>query len=189
MILSKGLATTVREQPRNPIEYFANWLTEYDKVQKKAKAKVSEEKVVSALKQKHDFYVKSEQAELNEKKQEEQAQTDSNDTFWKNLHESEDPYDRLDDFAEYMHRNMKSTGVYIGQLEAPYKAIAEDADDEAHLDKNSPEIIKFKFANSDHKDLVVGTNLDQSQGLSHSVFDEEVTNANLEFNIEGKTED
>ena len=41
MVLSKGLATTMREQPRNPIEYFANWLTEYDKVQKKAKAQVS----------------------------------------------------------------------------------------------------------------------------------------------------
>lgn len=88
-----------------------------------------------------------------------------------------------------MHRNIASTGVYIGQLEAPFKPIADDADDEAHLDKAAPEIIKFKFANSDHKDLIVGTDLEQSQGLSHSVFDEEVTNANLEFNIEGKTED
>ena len=38
LILSKGLATTCREQPRNPIEYFANWLMEYSKVQKVEKA-------------------------------------------------------------------------------------------------------------------------------------------------------
>lgn len=88
-----------------------------------------------------------------------------------------------------MHRNMGSTGVYIGQLEAPFKAIVEDADEDAHLDKASPEIIKFKFANSDHQSLVVGTNLEPSEGLSHSVFDEEVTNANLEFNMEGKSQD
>jgi hypothetical protein len=50
MILSKGLACTVREQPRNPIEFFANWLVEYNKVQKKAKAKVAELKVVEGLK-------------------------------------------------------------------------------------------------------------------------------------------
>lgn len=105
------------------------------------------------------------------------------------MKESEDPFDRLEDFAEFMHRNTGSTGVYIGQLEAPFKPIAEDANDEAHLDKASPEIIKFKFANSNHKDLVVGTDLEQNQGLSHSVFEEEVTNANLEFDIEGKTDD
>ena len=72
-----------------------------------------------------------------------------------------------------MHKNVGSTGVYIGQLEAPFKAIADDADDEAHLDKTAPEIIKFKFANKDHQELIVGTNLEPNQGLSHSVFEEE----------------
>jgi len=37
LILSKGLAVTVRDKPRNPIEYFSNWLLEYDHVQKRAK--------------------------------------------------------------------------------------------------------------------------------------------------------
>ena len=32
LVLSKGLATTCREKPRNPIEYFANWLLEYNAV-------------------------------------------------------------------------------------------------------------------------------------------------------------
>jgi len=37
LILSKGLAQTCREKPRNPIEYFATWLQEYSQVQKAAK--------------------------------------------------------------------------------------------------------------------------------------------------------
>ena len=26
LVLSKGLSQTMREQPRNPVEFFANWL-------------------------------------------------------------------------------------------------------------------------------------------------------------------
>lgn len=62
MILSKGLATTCREQPRNPIEYFGNWLMEYSKVQKVAKANKEKQKGVDKLIKKHQFYLKSEQA-------------------------------------------------------------------------------------------------------------------------------
>jgi hypothetical protein len=123
MILSKGLATTVREQPRNPIEYFANWLIEYNQVQKKAKENVAKEKHIQNLKSKHEFFVKSEQALENEKIKKEQKRQAEDDLFWKKLSESEDPFDRLEDFAEYLHRNVGSTGVYIGQLEAPFKTI------------------------------------------------------------------
>ena len=50
LILSKGLAVTCRDQPRNPIEYFAEWLMQYDKVQKRAKAQVEENETVEKLK-------------------------------------------------------------------------------------------------------------------------------------------
>lgn len=53
LILSKGLASTVRDQPRNPVEYFATWLLEYDKVQKIAANEVVEEKKVQKLKAEH----------------------------------------------------------------------------------------------------------------------------------------
>lgn len=53
LILSKGLGQTCREQPRNPIEYFANWLLEYNQVQKEAKLlEVEKEKVGEAVKRK-----------------------------------------------------------------------------------------------------------------------------------------
>ena len=62
MILSKGLASTCRDNPRNPIEYFSNWLTEYSKVQKKAKQNLDEQKAVDKLIKKQSFYLKSEKA-------------------------------------------------------------------------------------------------------------------------------
>ena len=34
LIISKGLANTVREKPRNPIEHFGTWLLNYSKMQK-----------------------------------------------------------------------------------------------------------------------------------------------------------
>ena len=48
------------------------------------------------------------------------------------------------------------------------------------MDMNNPEVIKFKFANKDHKDLMVNQILPSSTGISHEVFNEEVTNANQE---------
>jgi hypothetical protein len=88
-----------------------------------------------------------------------------------------------------MHMNMGSTGVYIGQLEPPHKPIEEDADDDAHLDTNSPPIIKFKFSNEDHKDLIVGTSLAPGQGISHDVFSADVTTKNEALDLDGKSSD
>ena len=67
MILSKGLSTTVREQPRNPIEYFANWLLEYNNVQKKAKELTVKEKEVAKLKDNYGFVLREKEVEKNEK--------------------------------------------------------------------------------------------------------------------------
>ena len=58
--MSKGLATTCREEPRNPIEYFGNWLMEYSKVQKVEKQNKENQKAVDKLVKKHQFYVNSE---------------------------------------------------------------------------------------------------------------------------------
>ena len=91
---------------------------------------------------------------------------------------SEDPVDNLEALAQHIHDNIGSTGVYIGQLEPPLLKIEEDADETAHLDTTNPEVIKFKFANSDHKDLITSTILQPGQGICHEVFTEEMTTAN-----------
>ena len=42
----------------------------------------------------------------------------------------------------------------------------------------------YKFANSDHTDLIVGTKLEQGKGITHGVFDEAYTTQNQTINIE-----
>lgn len=49
------------------------------------------------------------------------------------------------------------------------------------MDLNNPEVIKFKFANADHKELMVNQILQSSTGILHEVFTEEVTTANEEY--------
>ena len=177
MVLSKGLANTVRANPRNPIEFFSNWLLEYSKVQKKANDIKVNNKEVAKLVDGHKEVLASEEAEAAEKEKLAAEKEAQNKKFWDDLHKSEDPTDNLQDFAQYLHNNMGSTGVYIGQLEPPRKDAEEDADEDAHLDRDKPEIIKFKFANSDH-DYIIGTDLQQGQGITHDVFAEEFTAQN-----------
>jgi len=63
-------------------------------------------------------------------------------------------------------------------LQPPLLNIKEDADDNAHLDLVNPEVIKFKFANSTHKDLIKDRILKPNMGICHGVFSEEITTAN-----------
>lgn len=107
--------------------------------------------------QKQTFYKHSEDAEQSAKDKETASKSAANDNFWITLEKSEDPFDNLEGLAQHIHNNTGSTGVYIGQLEPPLLKIKDDADEDAHLDKHSPEVIKFKFANSDHKELTAGT--------------------------------
>lgn len=91
--------------------------------------------------------------------------------------------------TEYVHSNVGSTGVYIGQLEPPLREIADDADENAHLDLERPEIIKFKHANEDHRDLITGTVLQPGEGISHDVFSEAITDSNQKINLLSNTGD
>lgn len=50
-----------------------------------------------------------------------------------------------------------------------------------NLDK--PEIIKFKYANEDHKELIVGTVIQPGQGISHDVFSDSITEANQKVDL------
>jgi hypothetical protein len=90
-----------------------------------------------------------------------------NKAFWDKLQISEDLNDNLTEFCEYIHRNIKSTGVYVGKLEPKMKPIQDDDDENAHIDNDAPEVLKFKHANEDHQLLMVGSVLNPDQGISH----------------------
>lgn len=140
------------------------------------------------MKEKHQFFENADASQKAQVAKQEAEKQNKNDSFWKELEASEDPFDNLGGLAQHIHDNIGSTGVYIGQLEPKLRKIADDADELAHLDIDNPEIIKFKFANSDHKDLIVGTNLKKGQGISHDVFKDEITTANEKIDLEKKTQ-
>ena len=79
-----------------------------------------------------------------------QDRQEENEAFWTKLQESEDLNDNLTEFANYVHRNVNATGVYIGQLEPAMRPIEDDDNDEAHIDSEAPLVLKFKHANDDH---------------------------------------
>lgn len=55
-----------------------------------------------------------------------------------------------------MHKNIGATGVYIAKLEPQMKEIKDDDDDTAHHAEDAPLVLKYKHANDDHQNIVVG---------------------------------
>jgi hypothetical protein len=92
--------------------------------------------------------------------------------FWEALSKSDDFIDELPRLAEYLFKKTGATGVYIGKLEPKMKPIEEDDDDQAHIDTEAPMVIKFHYANEDHKALMIGKVLEQGQGICHNLFGE-----------------
>lgn len=93
-----------------------------------------------------------------------------NAAFWAKLNESDDLNDNLTELTNYIHRNINATGVYIGQLEPPMKEIGDDAGDADHIDAEAPLVLKFKHANKDHEDCMVGAVLTNDIGITHTLF-------------------
>ena len=79
--------------------------------------------------------------------------------------------------TNYIQRNVQATGVYIGKLEKPVITVQEDDDDNAHVKEEDPLVIKFKHANTDHKELMVGQVLHPNKGICHKLFSEEQAEA------------
>jgi len=141
--------------------------------QQKGKAKEEEKKnEVKDLKKKREEELKC----IEDKKAEESKAAENvdkeNEAFWGKLDESEDLNDNLAELTCYIHRNINATGVYIGQLEPPMKEIADDAGDEDHLDPEAPLVLKYKYANKDHEDCMVGAVLTGDSGITHTLFGE-----------------
>jgi len=113
--------------------------------------------------------LKKEAAE-NAKKEEQEKLEQENQSFWNKLTDSDDLNDNLTELCDYLNKNIGATGVYISKLEPKMKEIEEDADENAHIDTEAPEVLKFKHANKDHCELMVGAVLHPNQGISHQLF-------------------
>lgn len=52
------------------------------------------------------------------------------------------------------------------------RSIQDDDDDTAHVAEDAPLVLKFKHANKDHEDIIIGSVLNQDQGICHDLFKE-----------------
>ena len=82
----------------------------------------------------------------------------------------QDLNDHLTDLTVYLERNLSATGVYIGKLEQRMKEIEEDDNDQAHLEEEPVEVIKFKHATPSHEDVMLNAVLNPEQGICHDLF-------------------
>lgn len=71
--------------------------------------------------------------------------------------------------TEYLKVCTNATGVYIGELIKPKKKIEENDLDDAHLDPDAEEIIRYIHSTEKHEYLIKNT-LKKNQGLTHDVF-------------------
>lgn len=92
--------------------------------------------------------------------------------FFEELGKSRDLKDKLDDLAEFLQEHTgPSTGVYIGKLERPRRAIGDADDDKAHVDREGQRLIRFQYASKGHE-FMKGKLLRPDQGITHTVFQE-----------------
>ena len=113
-----------------------------------------------------------EQNKLKEKEEELKTEKEEKakvEDFRDRIRNSEDLSDLLQDFACYIKEHTQATGVYIGKLIKPFKEITDDDNDEAHIDPEATEIIKYIHATPDH-DFLIEKTLSPEQGLTHEVF-------------------
>ena len=68
------------------------------------------------------------------------------EAFVKKLKTSSDLEDNLQELVEFVQRETKAEGVYVGKLVYPAKEIEDDADDTAHQDNEANKVIKFMHA-------------------------------------------
>ena len=59
--------------------------------------------------------------------------------------------------------------MYIGRLEHARKPIGDQDNDQAHIDKEAPRLIRFMHASNGHE-FMKGKLLRADQGIAHSVF-------------------
>ncbi|CDW73780.1 UNKNOWN [Stylonychia lemnae] len=146
LVIAKALNETYKCSPNNPIDFFAKWLLNHSKTNKRV--------------------FLSEEAVKTESIKQEKIQK-----FYEILTRSEDLSDNLDELAAYLKEFTGATGVYIGKLVKPRKEISDEDDDKAHVDEENPKVIWYIHASEGHE-FIKGNILKSDQGISHDVFKE-----------------
>ena len=76
----------------------------------------------------------------------EQKKQEKIEKFYKNLEESSDLSDNLQELTDFLHEFTGATGVYVGKLEHPRLEIEDKDNDKAHIDREAAKVIKYIHA-------------------------------------------
>ena len=79
----------------------------------------------------------------------------------------------LNQYCDWIQQEKGFSGVYMGELEHPFKDIDLEKEDseEAHLDTEAPKVIKFKAASNNHNTLMLGKWLTQESVVGKLLSD------------------
>lgn len=77
----------------------------------------------------------------------------------------------VSEFPEFLEKSLGLSGVYVGELNFPAKAITdEDTDENAHLNTEAPKLIKYIGSSKSHETLMKGKTLNADRSVTAEVF-------------------
>lgn len=164
LVLSRGLGELYMAQPHNPLHFLGNWLVNYSAQMKHRDALTDRQVLKEKLKAKK---VEEEQAasEVVKKKREHLRQKEkAEDDYRQSLEASLDLDELLGELAEHLSQGSQASGAYIGILEKVKRQITELDDDQAHIDTEAPEVIRYISASVSHQSMI-GKTLNEEKGI------------------------
>lgn len=126
------------------------------------------------LRQKYESELEDKKNEQQQKLQLEKDTEELNAQFKSQIQTHEYLEELLaQEFPEFLEKNRKLTGVYIGYLNHPPKDINDDEEDEnAHLQTQQPKVINYIGFSKSHEPIMKGKTLSLEQGVTSDVFKE-----------------
>ena len=166
-IINRGLADLYDSQPKNPINFLANWLLVESKGKEIKKMIESEKTIKTATKQLVDL--KNQKLEEHKKQEEINIKKieDEKDSLLKKIKSCTNFELNLNELCDEIQIATKSTGVYLGIYDKKRKAVKIDDDENAHL--INAKVIRYIGFCKDH-DFLKFKLLEADSGVTYDLF-------------------
>ena len=187
-ILSKGLAELYQRQPAHPIHFLGNWLLNYAATEKNKAKEAMQAERKQLLDSKYQQTLEAQAENKRRKLAEIETKTRFEADFLDRIKQSVDLDDLLQHLAEHLQMYLKTSGAYIGQLEKVKRAVTDLDDENAHIDPEAPEVIRYVAASRNHLQIVDKVLTEEQGPTTYSVFkpkEEEPPAENAEEQEEG----
>ena len=160
----EGPGSLYETRPKNPVDFLGSeWLLSYAKEQKLYKDEKAHKLLVKELRKKHEDHLDKEEKERKKEAKKQDKKEEEVQDFYKKLDRSDDFYDLLQEFTEFLqlntstpappptsHLTADATGVYIAEMEQQKKEIDDAADENAHLNPEGAKLLRYRFVSKGH---------------------------------------